>query len=175
MCLHHIFSTHLQVIHSTSNSDEILFGHFVIALNAAFDQQLSLADEGYESGSDTIDLPTPLRKTPCIYHVSSMEHASFNPVPTTPCSIPQTPPRPVCRCLSFSSADIYSLDSTSECSELSKDEQEDFQMVPLDDEHWTSEETPKGHYIFMVYHMDYPHTHALMQTIKCPPTWTVWI
>ena len=28
-------------------SDEILFGCFVIALNAAFDQQLSLADEGY--------------------------------------------------------------------------------------------------------------------------------
>ena len=41
-------------------SDETLFGHFVIALNAAFTQQLSLADEGYESGSDTIDLPTPL-------------------------------------------------------------------------------------------------------------------
>ena len=41
-------------------SDETLFGHFVIALNAAFNQQLSLADEGYESGSDTIDLPTPL-------------------------------------------------------------------------------------------------------------------
>ena len=41
------------------------------ALNAAFDQQLSLADEGYESGSGTIDLPTPLRKTPQIHHVSS--------------------------------------------------------------------------------------------------------
>ena len=36
-------------------SDETLFGCFVIALNAAFDQQLSLADEGYKSGSDTID------------------------------------------------------------------------------------------------------------------------
>ena len=45
-------------------SDKILFGCFVITLNAAFDQQLSLADEGYESGSDTVDLPTPLRKTP---------------------------------------------------------------------------------------------------------------
>ena len=41
-------------------SHETLFGCFVIALNAAFDQQLSLADEGYESGSDTTDLPTPL-------------------------------------------------------------------------------------------------------------------
>ena len=41
-------------------SDETLFGHFVIALYAAFNQQLSLAYEGYKSGSDTIDLPTPL-------------------------------------------------------------------------------------------------------------------
>ena len=65
-------------------SDEILFGHFVITLNATFDQQLSLADEGYESGSDTVDLPTPLRKTPRIHHVSCMEHTSFNPAPVTP-------------------------------------------------------------------------------------------
>ena len=41
-------------------SEDVLFGHFVIAFNAAFTQQLSLADKGYESGSDTIDLPTPL-------------------------------------------------------------------------------------------------------------------
>ena len=41
-------------------SDGTLFGHFIIAVNAAFHQQLSLADEGYKSGSDTIDLPTPL-------------------------------------------------------------------------------------------------------------------
>ena len=40
-------------------SEEALFGHFVLALNAAFTQQLSLADEGYESGSND-DLPTPL-------------------------------------------------------------------------------------------------------------------
>ena len=40
--------------------DETLFGCFVIALNAALYQQLLLADKGYESGSDTIDLPTPL-------------------------------------------------------------------------------------------------------------------
>ena len=39
--------------------EDVLFGCFVIALNAAFTQQLSLADEGYESGSNT-DLPTPL-------------------------------------------------------------------------------------------------------------------
>ena len=39
---------------------DVLFGCFVIALNAAFTQQLSLADEGYKSGSNTADLPTPL-------------------------------------------------------------------------------------------------------------------
>ena len=84
-------------------SEDVLFGHFVIALNAAFMHQISLADEGYESGSDTVDLPTPLQKTPHIHHVSSIEHASFNPVHTTPCntvtitpcSSLQTPTRPV--------------------------------------------------------------------------------
>ena len=76
------YSSSSHTLHQ--QSEEILFGHFVIALNAAFDQQLSLADEGYESSSDMIDLPTPLRKTPRIHHVSSMEHVSFNPEPVTP-------------------------------------------------------------------------------------------
>ena len=104
--------------------EDVLFGFFVIALNAAFTHQLSLADEGYKSGLDTIDLPTPLRKTPHIHHISSMEHASFHPVHTTPhrtvtltpSSSPQTPARPVCHHLSFStnsdqdpeSAPVYS-------------------------------------------------------------------
>ena len=104
------FSTHLQVT-LCQQSDKTLFGCFIIALNVAFTQQQLLADEGNKSGSDTIDLPTPLWKTPHIHHVSSMEHASCNPVSTTPCSTLtitphstlQTPPRPVCRCLSFSS------------------------------------------------------------------------
>ena len=111
-----------------------------MALNAAFDQQLSLADESYKSGSDTIDLPTPLRKTLRIHHVSSMEHASFDPAPVTLCSTPQTPPRPVCRYLSFSSQDSYTPGSTPECLEH---KEEDIMMVPLDYEHWTSEETPE--------------------------------
>ena len=69
-----------------------------------------------------------------------MEHASFNPGPITPRTTPQTPPRLVCRQLSFSSADDNTLDNTPECSE---DEEEDFQMVPLDDEHWASKEIPE--------------------------------
>ena len=104
----HVYTTFFYTSMSHTlcqQADETLFGHFIIALNAGFNQQLLLADEGYESGSNTIGLPTPLQKTPRIHHISSMEHASFNPVPTTPPSTPQTPPRPVCRCLSFSSAD----------------------------------------------------------------------
>ena len=135
------YSPMSHTLHQQSN--ETLFGHFVIVLNAAFDQQLSLADEGYESGSDTISLPTPLQKTPHICHISSFEHVSFNPDLTTPCSTPQSLPRPVHRCLSFSSADIYTPNSTPVCSDSSDDEEEDYQMVPLDDEHWISEETPE--------------------------------
>ena len=104
MHLHHLLLDTYQSHTTCQLSEDILFGCFVIALSAAFTQQLSPADEGYESGSDTVDLPTPLRKTPCIHHVFSMEHASFNPAHTTPCSTvtitprssPQTPTRPVC-------------------------------------------------------------------------------
>ena len=138
--------------------EDVLFGCFVIALNAAFTQQLSLADEGYESGSYTVDLPTPLRKTPCIHHMSSMENESFNPACTAPCSAititphssPQTPTRPVCHCLSFNSNSDQDPDSTPVYSDSpdpvdsdSPDEEEDFPTVPLDDEHWTSEIVPE--------------------------------
>ena len=45
----HVYTTffYLSMSHTLhQQSDETLFGHFVIALNAAFDQQLLLADEG---------------------------------------------------------------------------------------------------------------------------------
>ena len=91
-----------------------------------------------------------------------MEHASFNPVTTTPHSTPQTPPRPVCRPLSFSLADNYTSDSTPVCSD-SSDEEEDFQMVPLDDEHWASKETPERTFCI--------HEHGLLHGLcqyPCP-------
>ena len=130
--------------------EDVLFGCFVIAVNAAFTQQLSLADEGYESGSDTVDLCTPLRKTPCIYHMSSMRHASFNPAHTaphstvtiTPCSSPQTPTRPVHCHISFNSDSNQDPDSTPVYSD-STDEEEDFPTVPLDDKHCTSDIVPE--------------------------------
>ena len=42
--------------------EDVLFGCFVIALNAAFTQQLSLADEGYESGSDSTGPTYPIKE-----------------------------------------------------------------------------------------------------------------
>ena len=144
-------------------SEDVLFGCFVIALNAAFTQQLSLADGGYESGSDTVDLPTPLQKTPHIHHISSMEHASFNPVHTTPHntvtmtpqSSPQTPTRPVCCHLSFSSNGDQDPDSTPVYLDSLDEEEEDFQMVPLDDEHWTLEQVPER--TFCIHKNGLPH------------------
>ena len=130
--------------------EESLFGCFVLALNSAFTQQLSLADEGYESGSNE-DLPTPLQKTPCIHHVSSMEHASFDPAHTTPCHSADTlhydtqpsTPRPVHCHLTFlsdsSESDQDPDSSLDSSSDSSSDEEEDFQTVPIDDEHWTTE------------------------------------
>ena len=126
--------------------EDVLFGCFVIALNAAFTQQLSLADEGYESGSNTAHLPTPLWKTPCIHHVSSMEHASFDLAHTTPQSTtatmnhssPHTPPRPVCCHLSFTS-DTSEDDQDPDSSPEYSDDEEDFQTVHLDNEHWMTD------------------------------------
>ena len=150
------YSTSSHTLHQ--QFDKILFGCFVITLNAAFDWWLALADEGYESGSDIINSPTPLRKMTRIHHISSIEHASFNPNPVTPWNTLQTPPRPVCRqlvCrqLSFSSSDDDNTPgvtpptpSTTPASTLEyledKEEEQDFQTVSLNDDHWTTEEIP---------------------------------
>ena len=103
------------------------------------------------SGSDTINLPTPLRKMPRIHHVSSIKNASFNPDPVMLQSMFEIPPRPVCRWLLFSSSDNSDTSedtpppprATSAGTQVClEEEKEDFQTVPLDDEHWTTEEVP---------------------------------
>ena len=53
-------------------------------LNAAFESNLTLEDEGYESGSENFNISTPLRFTARIHHISS-DDISFDP--TTPCSM----------------------------------------------------------------------------------------
>ena len=157
-------------------SDELLFSHFVTTLNATFEGKLTLEGEGYDSGSKNFNIPTPLRQTSKIHHVSSEEHGSFNPDPVMPCSrgIRESPCRLVCRYLTFSSSedddDDTPMDETpsphntlpvqhhadtfqqlpSKCTlhvytiETEKEDmEEDFQTVPLDDEHWDMEEIPE--------------------------------
>ena len=133
-------------------SDEILFGCFVTTLNAAFELKLALEDEGYESSSENFNMPTPLRKTQRIHHMSSIKNVPFNPDLVTPCNTDQSNLRAVHRWLTYSSSDDIdtSEDEAPTASRatpdaqvhLEEDEEEDFQMVPLDDEHWTTEEVP---------------------------------
>ena len=46
---------HLQYV-----EEEILFGHFMTTLNNALEWELTLEDIGYESGSESLSVPTPL-------------------------------------------------------------------------------------------------------------------
>ena len=55
-------------------------------LNAAFKSKIALEDEGYDSGSKNFNIPTPLRRTFKIHHISHLENASFDPHPVMPCS-----------------------------------------------------------------------------------------
>ena len=73
-------------------------------LNAASESKLALEDKGYESGNETFNLPTPLRRSTKIHYISSIVNASFNPDPVTPCSTGTrgTHLKPVLRCLTFS-------------------------------------------------------------------------
>ena len=71
------YTTSMHLLHQ--QSEEVLFVHFVTMLNAAIERKLTLKDEGYESGSENFNIPTPFRWTPRIHHVSSDENISFNP------------------------------------------------------------------------------------------------
>ena len=63
-------------------SEEVLFSHFVTTLNDTFKRKLAQEDKGYESGSESLSIPTPHRRALQIYHISTNENLSFNP--TTP-------------------------------------------------------------------------------------------
>ena len=86
-------------------SDKILFSCFMTMLNATFKSKLALEDEGYESSSENSEIPTPLQRTSRIHHISSVENASFDPVPVTPHSTRDLWLRPVGRRLTYSSSD----------------------------------------------------------------------
>ena len=84
-----------------------------------------------------------------------MEHASFNPAHTTPCHPATTmhcnsiltSPRPVHHHLTFTS-DSSESDLGPDSTSKSSDGEEDFQTVPIDNEHWTTEMVPE-HFAYM--------------------------
>ena len=152
-------------------SDKILFSCFVTTLNAAFEWKLALEDEGFESGSENFNMPTPLRKMPKIHHVSSVKNTSFDPNVVTPYSTVQSHLRLVCRWLTYSSSDDG--DTSEEETptaprrtpdaqvHLEEDDKEDFQMGSLDDYHWTTEEVPDRTLCI--------HEHALLHRLYMYP------
>ena len=94
-------STHLLC----NQPEEVLFSHFVTTLNDTFERELALADKGYESGSETSNLPTPLRRTSRIHHISSDEIISFDPSALCTTATSQSNCKPVHHQLSFSNSD----------------------------------------------------------------------
>ena len=171
-------STHLLC----QQSDEVLFGHFVTTLNATFESKLALEDEGYESGSENFNIPTPLRRTSRIHQVSSDENI-FDPATPHSTGTSQSCCKPV-RCqLTFSSSeyeDTFTVDNPlppstallqnpmdflqqplskctlTTCDDLDdEEEEEDFQMVSLDNEHWNMEEILDRH--LCIHEHSIPH------------------
>ena len=52
------YTTSMHLLHQ--QSEEVLFSHFVTMLNAVFESKFAFEDEGYESGSENFNIPTPL-------------------------------------------------------------------------------------------------------------------
>ena len=156
-------------------------------LNAAFKWKLVLEDEGYESSSETINMPTPLRRVTKIHLMSSIKNASFDPDPVTPHSTIQSHLRPEHRWLTYSFSDdcdaseetppVPRATPTDAQVYLEEDEEKDFQTVPLDDEHWTTEEAPDGKLCIHEHALlkGYAHICALIQTIYSLHILTPWI
>ena len=76
-------------------------------LNAAFEWKLALEDEGYESSSENVNMPTPLRKMLKVHHVSSFENALFDPDLVTSHKSGQSHLRLVHRWLTYSSSNDF--------------------------------------------------------------------
>ena len=135
-------------------------------LNDAFERELALSDKGYESGSETSNLPTPLRWNSRIHHVSSDENISFDPSTPSTTATSQSNCNPISHHLSFSSSDDKDISAVHNSTSLPlnsmgfaksptksiytmcdnfEEEEEDFQTVVLDDDHWITDPVPDRH------------------------------
>ena len=71
--------------------------------------------------------------------------------------------------LSFPS-DSSEDDQDPDTTLVHSDEEEDFQIVPLDDEHWMAEKVPER--TFCIHENALPNIHALMATVTLSHIWT---
>ena len=94
----------------------------MITLNNTLERELTQEGEGYESGNDSSNISTPLRRAPQIYHISMSENLFFHPTTLLitaeqhPVHLPQRfrSHSPVCYYLVFSSSDEESPVRTSD-------------------------------------------------------------
>ena len=175
------YSTSTHLLHQQPDGE--LFSCFVTTQNSTFESNLALKDRGYESGSKNFNIPTPLRATSKTQHISSVEYASFDPHPVTPhsTSTRESHCRPVCTCLTLNSSEDdddtttneipspnsatpvqYHIDTlqqpSSQYAALDTEEvkeEENFQTVLLNDEHWDLEEIPNRH--LCIHEHSLPH------------------
>ena len=70
------YSAPMHLLHQ--QSDEVLFSHFVTTLSAAFESKHALEDEGYESGSENVNIPLLSEEPP--------ESTMFQPVTLQTCT-----------------------------------------------------------------------------------------
>ena len=81
----HVLSNAIEQVYSDFTQqmwnipEEILFGCFVTTLSDIYETEVAQKDEGYESGSESFNIPTTLSRLPRIDHVSTREELSFNP------------------------------------------------------------------------------------------------
>ena len=136
--------------HLRNISEEILFSHFATTLNNAFKWELASEDEGYKCGSESLSIPTPLCRAPCLYYVSTCEYLSFGTATSRTHSLQQPGNlTTVHHHLTFEEDDSSSLDSNTlhtkrehhspvehpmACylTSTDKEEEEHFPTAPLD-------------------------------------------
>ena len=58
-------------------SDKTLFGHFWPPWMLHVESKLALEDKGYESSGQNFNIPTPLRRTSKIHHISTVKKCLF--------------------------------------------------------------------------------------------------
>ena len=154
-----------SALHLRYISEEILFGQFVTTLNDVFECELAQEDEGYESGSESLNIPTPLCRAPCMYHVSTHDNLTFRPV-TPRTHSPQQPGNltTVCCHLTFEEDDDSSIDNNTllvrtehhspvehpvahhlSSTDNDEEEEEHFLTAPLNDDIWMEEPVSDRH------------------------------